>query len=41
MAEASEAAVDWSVPNVLGRGVVALLSAPPGLGKGWWTWGWL
>ena len=24
-----------------GRGVVALLSAPPGLGKGWWTWGWL
>jgi len=41
MAEAPEEAVDWSLPNVLGRGVVALLSAPPGLGKGWWTWGWL
>ena len=21
--------------------MVSLLSAPPGLGKGWWTWGWL
>lgn len=41
MAEAPEAAIDWALPNVLGRGVMALLSAPPGLGKGWWTWGWL
>jgi hypothetical protein len=23
----------------VGLGVVSLLSAPPGLGKGWWTWG--
>ena len=27
--------------RVLGAGVLALLSAPPGLGKGWWTWAWL
>jgi hypothetical protein len=31
--------VAWAVPRVVGRGVVTLLSAPPGLGKGWWTWG--
>ena len=41
LAGAPEEAVDWALPNVLGRGVMALLSAPPGLGKGWWTWGWL
>jgi hypothetical protein len=30
--------IDWLLPNVLGRGVVTLLSAPPGTGKAWWTW---
>jgi AAA domain/HNH endonuclease len=39
MADAPERQMSWAVPRVLGRGVVALLSAPPGLGKGWWTWG--
>jgi AAA domain len=28
----------WCVPNVLGRGVVTLLSSPPGTGKGWALW---
>ena len=41
MAAAPERQLSWAVPRVIGRGVVALLSAPPGLGKGWWTWGWL
>ena len=38
MTEGDEEEVSWALPNVLGRGVVTLLSAPPGLGKGWWTW---
>ena len=41
MAAAPEREMSWAVYRVLGRGVVALLSAPPGLGKGWWTWAWL
>ena len=41
MAAAPERQLSWAVPRVLGRGVLALLSAPPGLGKGWWTWAWL
>jgi hypothetical protein len=30
--------VVWGVPNVIGRNVISLLSAPPGGGKGWWLW---
>ena len=41
MAAAPERQLSWAVQRVIGRGVVSLLSAPPGLGKGWWTWGWL
>ena len=41
MAAAPERELSWAVHRVLGRGVVSLLSAPPGLGKGWWTWAWL
>jgi hypothetical protein len=37
LARQAERPVSWVVPNALGRGVVTLLSAPPGLGKGWWT----
>ncbi len=39
MAQTPERRMSWAVPNTVGRGVVSLLSAPPGLGKGWWTWG--
>jgi hypothetical protein len=41
MAAMPERRMSWAVHRVLGRGVLALLSAPPGLGKGWWTWAWL
>ncbi|HVG99101.1 MAG TPA: AAA family ATPase [Chloroflexota bacterium] len=41
MAQAPARPMSWAVPNTVGRGVVSLLSAPPGLGKGWWTWGML
>jgi hypothetical protein len=38
---AAEAArpVVWMAPGVVGRGVLSVLSAPPGCGKEWWTWG--
>ena len=39
LAAEAERPVAWVVPNAVGRGVLSLLSAPPGLGKGWWTWG--
>lgn len=39
LAAAPEQAVAWLLPNVVGQGVLTLLSAPPGLGKGFWTWG--
>jgi hypothetical protein len=39
LAEREDAPVDWAVPDVVGGGVLSLLSAPPGCGKGWWTWG--
>jgi hypothetical protein len=39
MAQAPERRMSWALPNTVGRGVVSLLSAPPGLGKGWWMWG--
>lgn len=30
--------VTWAVEGVLGRGVVSMLTCPPGGGKSWWTW---
>jgi hypothetical protein len=36
LAEGKERRVAWALPRVVGRGVVTLVSAPPGLGKGWW-----
>ncbi|MGH2354608.1 MAG: AAA family ATPase, partial [Chloroflexota bacterium] len=29
----------WALPHVVGRGVLSLLSGPPGIGKGWWLQG--
>jgi hypothetical protein len=39
LAQRPERPVPWALPNAVGRGVLSLLSAPPGGGKGWWTWG--
>lgn len=30
--------IDWLLPDVLGRGVVSLLSGPPGIGKSYFVW---
>jgi hypothetical protein len=38
-AKLRDEAVAWGVPDVVGRNVISLLSAPPGGGKGWWLWG--
>jgi AAA domain len=39
LAEGKGRRVAWALPRVIGRGVVTLLSAPPGLGKGYWLQG--
>jgi hypothetical protein len=41
LAAGKERHVAWALPRIIGRGVVTLLSAPPGLGKGYWLQGWL
>jgi hypothetical protein len=41
LAAGKERHVAWALPRVIGRGVVTLLSAPPGLGKGYWLQGWI
>lgn len=35
---AVEAPIDWLLPGVLGRGVLSLISAAPGVGKSVWVW---
>jgi hypothetical protein len=37
LAARADRPVPWAVPDVVGRGVLSLLSAPPGGGKGWWA----
>ena len=41
LAAGKERPVAWALPRIIGRGVVTLLSAPPGLGKGYWLQGWI
>jgi hypothetical protein len=41
LAEGRERHVAWALPRIIGRGVVTLISAPPGLGKGWWIQAWV
>ena len=36
LAAGHERHVAWALPRIIGSGVVTLVSAPPGLGKGWW-----
>jgi hypothetical protein len=37
-AKLADEPIRWIAANVVGRQVIGLLSAPPGGGKGWWTW---
>jgi hypothetical protein len=37
LAAGAERPMVWFVPRVVGRGVLRLLSTPPGCGKGWWA----
>jgi len=41
LAEGKARQVAWALPRIIGRGVVTLVSAPPGLGKGYWLQGWV